>query len=149
MRIFSLYLYQIYIMPRNRRLRKIMSPPRFKGYKPYGCMEQNHAPIELFYEEYEAIKLADYKLLNHQEAAVLMDISRATFARIYENARRKIALALVETKEIKTVSGNSYTDKTWFTCKKCFARFTIPSNITKHACAICNSQEIENLQQNP
>ena len=77
-------------MPRQIRLRKVVSPPKFKGYKPYGttCISDEH--VELLYEEYEAIKLADYDLMNHQEAAKLMGVSRATFARIYESARRKI-----------------------------------------------------------
>ena len=41
--------------------------------------------------------------MHHTEAARLMGISRPTFARIYESARRKIAQALVETREIKAV----------------------------------------------
>nr|WP_321408527.1 DUF134 domain-containing protein [uncultured Carboxylicivirga sp.] len=76
-------------MPRRRRLRKIVAPPGFKGYKPYGH-RPNSKKVELLYEEYEAIKLADYDLLNQLEASKLMGISRATFARIYESARRKL-----------------------------------------------------------
>ncbi|TFG89828.1 MAG: DUF134 domain-containing protein, partial [Candidatus Atribacteria bacterium] len=78
-------------MPRPKRLRKIVSPPGFKGYKPYGNRHGMKEHVDLLYEEYEAIKLADYDLMNHQEASKLMGVSRATFARIYESARRKIA----------------------------------------------------------
>ncbi|MBN1596806.1 MAG: DUF134 domain-containing protein [Bacteroidales bacterium] len=157
MRIFSLDLYREYsllssayiiiAMPRRRRLRKIVAPPGFRGYKPYGVNSSKNESVELLYEEYEAIKLADYDLMNHLEASELMGISRPTFARIYESARRKIALALVETKEIKTTYGNAWMDKNWFICKDCYARFTIPINTRSHECPICKSGEIETIKQ--
>ena len=140
MRIFSLYL-QKNIMPRRRRLRKIVAPPAFKGYQPYGC-RKNSGFIELLYEEYEAIKLADYDGMNHQEASDLMGVSRATFARIYEVARKKIAKALVEVKEIKTVFGNAQFDKEWYVCSNCDARFNIVDENRKE-CALCKSKNIE------
>ncbi len=130
-------------MPRRRRLRKIVAPPSFKGYKPYGTNKNQREVVELLYEEYEAIKLADYNLLNHKEAAVLMGVSRPTFARIYETARRKIAQALVETKEIKTAYGNACFEKNWFVCNDCFTRFTIPRTIHEKKCPLCSSNEIE------
>lgn len=130
-------------MPRRRRLRKIVAPPGFTGYKPYGTNETHNEVVELLYEEYEALKLADYDLMNHQEAAILMGISRPTFARIYESARRKIAKALVETREIKTVYGNALLDNSWFVCLACHIRFTIPKTISKHECALCKSSNIQ------
>lgn len=130
-------------MPRRRRLRKVVAPPGFKGYKPYGANSKHEEVVDLLYEEYEAIKLADYDLLNHQEAAELMGISRPTFARIYESARRKIAKALVETKEIKTSYGNAWMDKNWYLCHDCHARFTIPKIIKESKCPICSSQIVE------
>lgn len=134
-------------MPRQRRLRKVVAPPNFKGYKPYGFQKSSNEYIELLYEEYEAIKLADYDFMNHEEAAKLMGISRPTFARIYESARRKIANALVETKEIKTVYGNAIMDKNWYVCNNCMARFTIPATIKNHECPLCISENIEILNK--
>lgn len=132
-------------MPRSKLQRKVIAPPRFKGFKPYGCVNHDENPVELLYEEYEAIKLADYKLMNHQEAAVLMGISRATFARIYEKARRKIAHALVETREIITINGNSFSDQKWFLCNSCHSRFTIPRKIETKCCPLCRSLKIETI----
>ena len=97
-------------MPPKRKLRKIVAPPNFKGFKPYGTTKESIDIIELLYEEYEAIKLADYEFMTHLEASKLMGISRATFARIYETGRRKIAKALVEASEIKTVFGIKITE---------------------------------------
>lgn len=133
-------------MPRRKRLRKVVAPPMFQGYKPYGSMKQANGSVDLLYEEYEAIKLADYDLMNHNEAAVLMGVSRPTFARIYESARRKIAVALVEAKEIKTVFGNATLSDNWFLCIKCHAKFTIPSTIVGRDCPICKATQIELLQ---
>lgn len=128
-------------MPRKVRLRKVVAPPKFKGYKPYGNTCKVKEKIELLYEEYEALKLADYRLLNHKEAAMLMGVSRPTFARIYESARRKIAHALVESKEIIAVYGNVILDGSWYSCDECSAKFTIPSTIDHHYCPICRSSK--------
>jgi uncharacterized protein len=149
MRIFSLFLYREYSqnnpeqMPRRRRLRKVVAPPRFLGYKPYGSNIPEQVPVELLYEEYEAIKLADYDLMNHKEASEIMGISRPTFARIYESARRKMAKAMVETRELKAVYGNAWMDKDWYLCNDCHARFTLPVKIAQHQCALCASVNFE------
>ena len=130
-------------MPRKKRLRKVVAPPGFKGYKPYGIAHHKKQYVELLYEEYEAIKLADYDLLNQLEASKLMGVSRPTFARIYKSARRKLASALVETREIRSVFGNVHLDGAWYVCNKCHARFTIPNQMTNNACPICRSLETE------
>lgn len=132
-------------MPRRRRLRKVVAPPKFKGFKPFGTQAESSGAVELLYEEYEAIKLTDYDLLNHQEAAELMGVSRATFARIYETARRKIAKAFVEVKEIRTVYGNVWMDKDWFVCSDCGSQFTFPKNLDEHKCPLCSSVNIDSI----
>lgn len=135
-------------MPRRKRLRKVVAPPGFKGYRPFGIAGRKNGHIELLYEEYEAIKLADYDLLNHSEAAAVMGISRPTFARIYETARRKIATAFVESKEIRTIYGNAWMDKNWFECGGCHARFTIPLTHAAGNCPVCRNEQITALGGN-
>ncbi len=124
-----------------------MAPPGFKGYRPYGNVGNIAEHVDLLYEEYEAIKLADYDIMNHDEAAVIMGISRPTFARVYESARRKIARALVETREIKTVFGNALLDKDWYHCISCYARFTIPDPPKGSNCPICKSNAVEPINK--
>lgn len=128
-------------MPRKIKLRKVVAPPTFKGYKPYGTLASDRQPVELLYEEYEAIKLADYDGLKHLEAGKLMGISRPTFARIYDQARKKIALALVEAREIRTVYGNAVMDESWHLCLECNARFTRPDKHTSGHCPVCRSSK--------
>jgi len=127
-------------------LRKVVAPPGFKGYRPFGSPEREEGCVELLYEEYEALKLADYEMMNHQEASRLMGISRPTFARIYESARQKIAKALVETREIRTVYGNAWMDGNWFLCVSCQARFTMPVTVNEKACPLCRSERIESVK---
>ncbi|MFO8235846.1 MAG: DUF134 domain-containing protein [Bacteroidales bacterium] len=134
-------------MPRKRHQRKILETPEFKGYKPYGPKVRSKGYVELFYEEYEAIKLADYHLLNHKEAGFYMGVSRATFARIYENARRKIAHAMVEAKEIKAVPGNITFDNTSYLCNDCNNRFTTKELQYRWYCPTCASDNFYVIQK--
>lgn len=134
-------------MARPKRLRRIVEPPAFKGYKPYGVNQTNNDVVDLLYEEYEALKLADYDRLDHLEASKLMGVSRPTFARIYESARRKIAQALVEVTEIKTVFGHAQFDKDWFHCRDCHARFSMPETAEEEGCPLCHSENTTALQR--
>ena len=130
-------------MPRRKSLRKVLEPPKFSGYKPYGCKKEGSGYVDLLYEEYEALKLTDYYLKDHHEACKLMGVSRATFARIYESARRKIAQAFVETKEIRAFTGNAYLDNLWFLCNACYARFPIAKQQNREHCPECSSGDLE------
>jgi hypothetical protein len=59
--------------------------------------------IALALDEMEALRLADLEGLHHKEAAARMRISRPTFSRIVEAARKKVAEALVEGKPLRLV----------------------------------------------
>jgi predicted DNA-binding protein (UPF0251 family) len=130
-------------MPRSKRLRKILEPPQFGGFTPYNTKNTSKRHVVLFYEEYEAFKLADYKYMKHQEAAKVMNISRATFARIYESARRKIAKAMAEVQEIRTDFGNAKLDGKWYICNDCYNRFAITQTNTSEHCPDCQKPGVE------
>jgi predicted DNA-binding protein (UPF0251 family) len=127
-------------MPRKKQPRKIVAPPRFKRWVPEVPGGKPKGKIELFYEEYEAIKLADYELMNHDEASIIMGVSRPTFARIYESARRKIAMAMVELKEIVSVYGNAELDESWKMCNNCHARFKQYEKESTLECPLCGKE---------
>lgn len=95
----------------------------------------------LLLEEYEAIRLCDYDLLTHEEAARLMCISRATFSRVYETARRKVAKAMVEAAAIRFDGGNAVIDAEWFKCNRCKITFSVlPEGL--HQCPFCKSKAV-------
>src|ERR1035437_5521405 len=102
--------------PRPLRLRKISNPPIISGFRPYGNHKTDKKPevIFLYLEEYEALRLCDYNMFNHHQAAETMDISRPTLTRIYARARQKIAEALVLGKQIIIEGGKIYFDSEWF-----------------------------------
>jgi uncharacterized protein len=60
------------------------------------------------------MRLSDYEGLTQEQAAEKMNISRPTFTRIYEKARRTIAQAFVEGKAIFIEGGNYHTDDCWY-----------------------------------
>jgi uncharacterized protein len=134
-------------MARQKRNRKVTSPPHFKGFKPIGLDE--NTPVVLNFEEYEAIRLCDYELLGQLEAAAMMEVSRPTFTRIYESARRKVAQAFVEGKAIVFEGGKVYFDSEWFSCKNCGCWFNHPAKNEKViGCALCDSTDIEQCNEN-
>ena len=63
--------------------------------------------VELTVEEYEALRLMDYLGLNQEEAAAQMGVARTTVQRIYAQARRKLAVFLVEGRPLQ-IGGGSY-----------------------------------------
>jgi predicted DNA-binding protein (UPF0251 family) len=56
--------------------------------------------VNLGLDELEAIRLADLEGLYQEEAAVRMNVSRATFGRIIGEARHKVADAVVNGKAL-------------------------------------------------
>ena len=138
--------------PRPLRLRKISNPPPVSGFKPYGSKKNGTRPDSIFlhYEEYEALRLCDYEMLNHHQASVIMDVSRPTLTRIYARARQKIALALVQGSQIIIEGGKIYFDSEWFECKSCRCCFNNPEKESKaEKCPLCRSTDVINFEQNP
>jgi predicted DNA-binding protein (UPF0251 family) len=110
--------------------------PHFSGFDAIGIPDEA-STIFLNLEEYEALKLSDYELLTQAEASEIMNVSRPTFTRIYESARRKIAKALVEGCNIRFEGGNT-SIVNWFKCSKCKIAFTITES-SGTTCPICKS----------
>ena len=82
-------------MPRPRCCRTIVGQPACKLFQPVGTPASGSEPVGLSLEEYEAIRLADHEGLYQEQAARRMGVSRQTFGRTVEAARRKVARALV------------------------------------------------------
>jgi predicted DNA-binding protein (UPF0251 family) len=127
-------------MARNKKDRLIQMAPNFCGFKPQGIQSKPGSEVSINFEEYEALNLCDYELLNQSEAAKLMNISRPTFTRIYESVRRKIAKAFIEGSSIDFENGNSSVSD-WLNCNKCQISFTVTDS-TGNFCPICKSQVI-------
>lgn len=92
-------------MPRPIKCRRVAFIPGITYFKPAGIplreLEENLITID----ELEAIRLKDIEDLEQEQCAIKMGVSRATFQRIVESARRKITDALLNGKAIKIEGG--------------------------------------------
>ena len=61
--------------------------------------------MNIGFDEYETLRLMDYEYFSQQQCAERMQVSWATVARMYENARRKVAEALVKGKGLSLQEG--------------------------------------------
>ncbi len=135
-------------MPRPKRIRKVSNPPHYKGFRPIGVINEAQ-PVVLNYEEYESIRLSDFELLGQVEASKVMDISRPTFARIYESARRKVAQAFVNGSPIVFEGGKVYFNSEWYSCNSCGCWFNHPQKDQEiKNCALCGSSDIRQYEEN-
>ncbi len=83
-------------MARPKKCRCIKSRPNAIYFKPRGIPLTELEEISVRLDEFEAIRLADHEGLYHEDAAGKMEISRATFGRILNEAHKKIAECLVK-----------------------------------------------------
>ena len=82
-----------------------MHEPTSRLFKPAGIPTTKLEQVSLSVDEFEALRLADYEGLYHEQAATMMDISRQTFGRIICAARAKVATTLVEGKVLRIGGG--------------------------------------------
>ena len=92
-------------MPRPCKRRRVCALP---GCRRFGDLEgdQHQEPIEMAVDEFEAIRLVDLLDLTQEEAARQMGVARATVQSIYGSARKKLALSLVEGRELRIGGGS-------------------------------------------
>jgi uncharacterized protein len=135
--------------PRRKRLRKVLNPPVIKGFKPYGLDVESRdgSVVNMHYEEYEAIRLCDYDMHNHDAASLMMGVSRPTFTRIYAAARQKVARAFVEGSRISIEGGKVYFDTDWYHCRGCRCYFNNPEKEEAvQSCPLCGDSKIAEVE---
>lgn len=92
-------------MPRPRCQRWIGFLPGATYFKPAGVPLRVLDEVIVTLDEIEALRLADLEGCYQEAAAERMKISRPTFARTVESARRKVADALVNGKALRIEGG--------------------------------------------
>ncbi len=93
-------------MPRLPKCRRIRVFPDYYSFVPENVEAQELETITLALDEYETVKLLDAEGMNQEECANSMGVARTTVTAMYESARKKIAMALVEGKRIRISGGN-------------------------------------------
>ncbi len=131
-------------MVKPRKKRNVMYPPRALYFKPQGA-PRVLPDVSLTIDEYEAVRLADYKKLKQEQAAALMNISRPTFTRLIESARKKIAQALVTGKAIRIEGGDFIFLKNRARCTSCGNIWEIEKGGPEKSCPSCLGEKVEDI----
>ena len=92
-------------MPRPRRHRRVKYCPDICYFKPAGIPKRLLEEVNLKVEEFEALRLKDYRELDQKECAKKMNVSQSTFHRLLSVARKKITESIVEGKAVRIEGG--------------------------------------------
>ena len=136
-------------MPRPVKYRCVESIPRVTFFQPMGVPFGNWEEVVLSIEEAEAIRLKDLEGLDQEESARRMHVSRPTFQRVLESARRKMAEALTDGKAIRVEGGNFEMAMRRFRCDNDGQEWDVPfeAMVGGHsvACPQCNSLNVRSI----
>jgi predicted DNA-binding protein (UPF0251 family) len=128
-------------MVRPKKNRTVAFDPDVSYFKPRGIPLIKLEEVRLTVDELEAIRLSDGTGLSQEEAGRRMGVSRATFGRIIQNARRLVADALVNGKAIR-IEGGTYRlsgDRLQLVCTNCDYRWERTSRAEiDNGCPKCN-----------
>ena len=91
-------------MPRKQRCRWSEGYPDHWEFSPEEVSSKE--PVVMTLDEFETIRLLDREGLTQEQCAEKMSIARTTVTAIYESARRKVAEALVDGKQLLIRGGN-------------------------------------------
>ncbi|MDA3931542.1 MAG: DUF134 domain-containing protein [Tenericutes bacterium] len=94
-------------MARPNKPRVICGLPEYQMFGPKGKKASQLEKITLLIDEYEIFRLMDDLNLTQEETAKQVGVARTTVQRIYMNARKKIADAIVNGK-ILIIEGEDF-----------------------------------------
>jgi len=138
-------------MPRPPCPRRVAAPPRCPYFKPAGVPMSRLQEVALSVDELEALRLADLEGLYQDEAAAQMEVSRPTFARIVEAARRKVAEALVHGRALRIGGGPvAFVGQRQFRCGECRHEWSLPFGAGRpEGCPTCGSEVFGRIDAGP
>jgi len=123
-------------MVRPQKSRRVAFNPEISYFKPRGIPMFDLEEVRLTVDQREAIRLSDLQGMSHEEAGRHMGVSRATFGRIIQQARKAVADALINGKAIN-VEGGSYklvNTTRFFHCDNCSHEWEEPLGTGRPAC---------------
>jgi len=132
-------------MARPEKDRKVFEPPAFKNFKPAGIKKTMLTSVSLTLDEYEALRLADLKGMEHSHAAEEMSISRPTFTRLISKARQKVADMIINGKLLQIEGGAVHFSQNKVRCLECDNVFSGKLNKEAYICPKCGSSKSEDM----
>ncbi len=102
-------------MPRPMKRRTVCGLPEHSQFGPLGScggrgkrgLQGKENLIIMTVDEYETIRLIDLERMTQEECAAKMGVARTTVQAIYDEARKKLAAALVRGQTL-TIEGGHY-----------------------------------------
>ena len=136
-------------MARPRHCRRVGSMPESNYFKPRGIPLSALEEVILAVDEFEAIRLADLDSLYQEQAAEKMNVSRQTFGRIIESARKKVAEALVKGRALKIEGGDfAMAAMRKFKCYECQHSWEVPYGTGRpEGCPSCKGGNIHRAEE--
>jgi predicted DNA-binding protein (UPF0251 family) len=129
-------------MSRPKICRRVGCEPEAVYFKPRGIPISLLKEQVLTIDELESLRLADHLSLYQEDAADRMKVSRPTFGRIVESARKKVADALVNGKALRIEGGAiaMTTGTRKFRCAECGHTWEVPHGTGRpEGCPSCKS----------
>jgi predicted DNA-binding protein (UPF0251 family) len=93
-------------MPRPKKWRKVCAIPDKIQFGPLNTLHEDEKYLIMTVEEYEVIRLIDLEGLSQEECASQMKVARTTVQSIYNEARKKLAEALVHQLKLRIEGGD-------------------------------------------
>lgn len=119
-------------MARPKKHKRICAEP---PERLFNSGKKSKELVSLTVDEYETIRLIDYKGLTQQECARQMQVARSTVTSIYESARFKFSDSIINDKAIN-VHGGDY--------EECSNSKTCCGHCGKSRCKRCRHGSCEN-----
>jgi predicted DNA-binding protein (UPF0251 family) len=135
-------------MVRPQKNRFVAFKPNTSYFKPRGIPMLDLDEVRLTVDEREAIRLSDLQGLSHEEAGRCMGVSRATFGRIIQRARKAVADAIINGKAINIEGGNfKMVDAArFFRCHHCGHHWEEPRGTGRpRGCPQCGGEEFHRV----
>jgi len=95
-------------MARPNKKRRVTEMPKYRMFGPKGIRARSLEKVMLLIDEFEVFRLMDNHHMTQAEVAEQMGVARTTVQRIYNDARKKIAEAIVHGKVIVIEGGDYY-----------------------------------------
>lgn len=129
-------------MPRPVKWRRVEQLPGNNYFIPLGKPKCEIQETILKIEELEAMRLKDIEGLTQEECAERMQVSRQTFQNIIDEARKKVAAALIDGNAINISGGNYTRNVCQYKCLSCGNIYEIKYEEDKYNCPKCGSREV-------
>ena len=135
-------------MVRPQKHRRVAFNPEISYFKPRGIPMFDLEEVRLTVDQREAIRLSDLMGMSHEDAGRRMGVSRATFGRIVQQARKAVADALINGKAIN-VEGGSYkivSTARIFYCNNCIQEWEEPPGTGRpKCCPSCSADDFHRI----